>query len=100
MKTTFINPELFVDSHHGIYMYKFMYECLNERYKKQLNLSPEDVAIICNPEHENYIDVAEDILNFTFKTKTGQKWQLECNEDIWAVPYCYMRTKEYQNWYI
>lgn len=98
MKNKFTEPELLVDDHHGIYMGKFAYEFLKERYKKQIekHLSPDELFDLLNPESEFYFDACNKLQDITFTTETGQKFYLQYAEGgIWLIPACFMRTKKY-----
>jgi hypothetical protein len=99
----FTSPELLVDSHHGIYSHQLALKDLLPRYQKQAlkQIGAEDVqAIKDGPDNEWYWEAANNLEGVTFRTPTGQKFSIVSNEDIWLVPACFMRKKEYEDWII
>lgn len=100
MKTTentILEPVLMVNSAYGVYIPQTFIETSSEEILKQI---PEDIKrdLLEGPDHENYWDSYDSLLNITFK-HNSQKLFLEAVEDLWLIPACYMRTKEYkENW--
>jgi len=88
-------PELLTDSHHGIYCPQLTVKALAPIYQEQIKAKHfESFEAVCNgPDSEWYWGSWEDILNMTFVTPTGQKWSIYQNEDVWAVPACFARSK-------
>lgn len=97
MKTVkFNSPKLFVDDHHGKYMMQFAWEQLAERYKAQAKkvLSQDEIEDLTDCEKEFHYDACDRLTQVTFKTPTGQKWNLQYSEGgIWAIPYCFKGKK-------
>ncbi len=96
MKTKFVEPELFVDDHHGCYMGKLAWEYLADRYKMQAKkqLSQETINDLLDVDNEFHYDACDSLTQVTFKTETGQKWNLQYAEGgIWAIPKCFKGKK-------
>lgn len=93
-KNTMTHPELFINSAHGQYIPQIFGQTISEWFKKQIK---EDLLNdISNTENEQYWDAWDMILGMTFKTPSGQKFHVEQVEDVWIIPACYARTKEYK----
>ncbi len=93
MKAKITEPELLANCANGIYNWQVAIENLKPELKKQLD--QEYVKIVeIGPDHEDYIDV---VSNWWPTFKHGrQKFEvMEIEGDIWAIPACYKRTKEY-----
>jgi hypothetical protein len=92
-------PELFVDSHHGIYSWQIAVKSLLPKYQKQIEKQVGKWAIDTvkeGPDNEEYWDAVNEIdSNVCFTNETGQKLYLMTREDIWLIPACYMRTRAY-----
>ena len=97
-KNTITKPELFINSAHGIYIPQIFAQQIDEHYKKQIDA--QVLADLSSPENEFYWDAWNYIEGKLFKTPTGQKiFFLQPDGDLWVVPACYIRTKEYkENW--
>jgi hypothetical protein len=96
-KNTITQPELFLDGSRGIYIPQTFAQIIAQELKDQIR--PELLEGISNPDNEHYWDSWDSILNGTYKTKSGQKFWFEQNDDLWLIPACFARTKEYkQNW--
>jgi len=96
MKAKITEPELLANCANGIYNWQIAIKNLKPELKKQLD--QEYVQIVeFGPEHEDYIDV---VANWWPELKVGrQKFEIfEVEGDIWGVPACYKRTKEYREW--
>lgn len=96
-KNTIVEPELFVDDHHGQYMGELAYEYLNARYKAQVKkqLSDFDIEAIQDTDSEFYYDAVNNFTNVVFKTNTGQKFNIQFAEGgLWIIPFCFMRSKK------
>jgi len=93
-QTTTTEPQLYVDSHHGIYSYQLAWQWLRDEYKQQARdrgLSAEDIKSLENgPDDEFYHDAADSLTQITFTDiETGVNYYLgnladEC--DIWFIP--------------
>lgn len=97
MKTKFKEPELFIGDQHGIYIGKFAYEALAERYKAQVakHMSAEAIKSLQDTCDEFYNESCDELTEITFKTETGQKWQLQYAEGgMWGIPFCFLRSKK------
>lgn len=100
MKTKWTEPELLVDSHHGIYSYQLAWQYLSERYKNQAKLSDETIkSLETGPDDEFYFESFDELEQVMFKTETGQRFQIVAREDIWLVPLCYMRTRGFNDFF-
>ena len=96
-KNTILQPELFVDDHHGIYMGQIAYQSLNDRYKKQVakHLSKEDIEAIQDVDNEWYNEAVDNFTQIEFKTETGQKFNIQFAEGgLWVIPFCFYRSKQ------
>lgn len=93
-------PELWVDSHHGIYMYQIAYEKLDDIYKEQIGFSQEEMVDIMYTDNESHFDCVDKMLNTTFETIEGNKFMLICNEDLWLVPMSFIESEESEDWFI
>jgi hypothetical protein len=96
-KNTILEPVLMVDSHHGTYSPKIFLETVNAEIKKQI---PANLRIeLRNPEGENYWDAWDKVLDIVFKVGRQKFFLDSVDGDIWLIPFCYTRTKEYkENW--
>lgn len=98
MKAKFRTPELFVDDLHGRYMGQIAYEQLADPYLKQANktLSKEDIqSLLDGPDNEWYDKATDNLTNISFKTPTGQRFNINFAEGgLWCIPLCYYRTKQ------
>lgn len=96
-KNTIVEPELFVDDHHGIYMGRIAYQQLNSYYMDQAKkqLSQDDIdSLNEGPDNEFYDESCDNLTNVTFKTPTGQKFNIQYAEGgMWLIPACFMRSK-------
>jgi hypothetical protein len=78
--------EIFLDSIRGIYIYRDFYLSLSDFYKNQMGLSDEEKQIIQNPDHEEYVDLAWDIINMTYFSEKEEIITFEENEEgIWLI---------------
>ena len=97
-KNTITEPVLIVDSNQGIYGPKQFIETINDKLKSQI--SPEIIADLSSPENEFYCDAWDSVENITFKHNRQKVYAMSIEGDIWLVPACYMRTKEFkENWF-
>lgn len=104
MKSQFKEPELLCNDHHGTYMMKHTIEELLPKYRRQIRkqIGEENWEALKDIEHEFHFDACDAVTNCLLKTETGQQWHIDYAEGgLWAIPRCYMRTKEYrENWTI
>ena len=94
-------PELLCDDHHGQYMMQLLVKELQPRYQKQIRkqIGGEQFESLKDVEDEFHMDACDAVTNCTLTTPTGQKFVIQYAEGgLWAIPYCYMRTKEYEEW--
>jgi hypothetical protein len=102
MKTnsnTITQPMLLINSAHGQYIPQIFSEMIADHLKNQIRESTLDD--LSNNENEHYWDAWAEILDQTFKTITGQKIYIDQTEhgDVWIIPACFTKTKEYkENW--
>lgn len=100
MKTnsnTITKPMLFINSAHGQYIPQIFSEMIADELRSQIDA--QTLQDLSSPENEYYHEAWDSILSKTFKTKTGQKVFFDHNEDVWLIPACFARTKEYkENW--
>jgi hypothetical protein len=93
-KDTILEPVLMVDGHHGIYSPKIFLEILNAELKKQIPATLR--ADLRNPEGENYWNAWDQVTQITFKIRNQKLLIEEIEGDIFFVPFCYLRSKEYK----
>lgn len=76
------NWTLLFDSAYGVYIPQAACESLPLE-----NVSLEDISIcLAGPEHKDYWEVWEDILNNATITLPGGRYTLYQDNDLWAVP--------------
>ena len=80
-------PILLIDSHHGIYLPKVFCEV----YANLVEQEQSENLDIClaGPDHEDYWDAWEDILDTTHFTEEGVKYSIGSigeENDLWAIP--------------
>jgi hypothetical protein len=93
-QNTTTEPQLYVDSHHGIYSYQFAWQWLREEYKQQAKdrgLSAEDIeSLESGPEDEHYHEAADNLSGIVFtEIETGQNYYIGTlgdEADIWFIP--------------
>lgn len=97
---TIREPILIADANRGIYMYKAAFDYLYERFKQQIRNQMEYDYIECiqNPDDEFYMEAFDALEQCVFRTRTGQKLYVVANEDVWLVPLCYMKNKQFEHW--
>ena len=77
-------------------MGKFAWEVLADKYKKQAkkHLTEDTINDLSNVDSEFYDDACDSLTQITFKTETGQQWNLQYAEGgIWAIPKCFRGKK-------
>jgi len=79
MKKTVKNPELLIDSHHGIYIPKLFYDNFDF---EQFGLKKSDYSDLNNPDNEYYWETWDDLLN-NAETKEGHI--LQQDQDLWLT---------------
>ncbi len=103
-KETILEPVLMVDSHHGIYGPKIFLETLAPKLKKQI---PKYITetLKKGPNYQkslmddDYWDVWNEVTNIQFKHNNQKLYVEERDGDIFLIPACFYRTKEYkENW--
>ena len=100
-QNTITEPILLVDDHHGIYMGKFAWESLAERYKKQAiaqGFNQEYQSDISNIENEFYCDACDMLTGITFKTPSGQRfWITYSDGGMWIISLYVLRSKQFKD---
>ena len=95
----FTEPQLLVDDHHGVYMMQLLiqqWKAENNRYWKQIARGLDDdlLQALLSVDNEWHNDACCSINSMTFKTPTGQKFEIAYAEGgIWAIPYCFKGKK-------
>lgn len=84
-------PVLLIDSHHGIYSWKFLAEsiidgtikCKNKKDKAVLDA----LAELGNVDNENYWDASQELQDSAILLDSkGNEFTIYQHEDIWAIP--------------
>jgi hypothetical protein len=97
MKAKMTEPELLANCACGIYNWQIAIKSLKVEIKAQI--SNEEVEIVeFGPDHEDYIEVVANWAPVMVKVGRQKVEIIENEGDIWAVPACYKRTKEYREW--
>lgn len=94
-------PELFVDSHHGVYMYQLAWNYLSDTFKQQAReqgITKEDEQDLVNgPDSEHYFDAADTLERVIFiLPDTGDKFyigHLSDESDLWLIPEGYQHEE-------
>lgn len=101
MKSTITTkePELLVDSHHGIYIIQFFCQQYAP-YITNIDKVKEDLDIcLAGPDHEDYYDAWSNLIdNVEFTNDKGEKYtigNLEDEGDLWAIPEGYEFPEDY-----
>jgi hypothetical protein len=102
-QNTITEPILLVDDHHGIYMGKFAWEILADRYKKQAIAQGFDEQFqsdISNVENEFYCDACDKLTSITFKTPSRQRFRIIYSDGgMWIISLYVMRSKQYKDFF-
>lgn len=78
--------ELLLDGNRGIYIPQAFAQSFD---RESWHISEEDHAILLEgPEHEEYWDTWAEVLNNAhYEDDNGKVWQLDQEDDLWAVYY-------------
>lgn len=80
-------PELLVDSHHGIYVPQYFAQAYDMR---AWHVKPEDEKILlAGPDHEWYWDTCDDVERYAWAYPvkgSRKKYTLYQDGDLWAIP--------------
>ena len=90
-------PQLYVDSHHGIYSFQFAWQWLKPIYQQQAKdsgFSEDDIkSLETGPDDDFYLDAGDSLMNVEFtEIETGNKFyigNLEDESDLWFIPLGY-----------
>lgn len=90
------NPDqiiLAVDSHHGIYAPQYFFE----QYAQYLDAPAQQWEELKDPDHPEYWEAWDDLLNDVTLTIDGKQYRVEQNEDVWFIP---VDMELPEDWYI
>lgn len=79
------NPELFLDDHRGVYIPRDFAQCVKR--EQVSNVTPEQYAILENPEHDLYWDVWMEVCDDAVLTSSnGTTYTLYQDGALWLIP--------------
>lgn len=88
--------KLLLDSARGIYIPRDFVEEFD--LTKWKNIDPDDVAILHDPDHPDYWDAWDNVLQYATHTdEQGNKWHLWQDGDLWVFCPALMTHEEYHN---
>lgn len=78
---------LWLNDARGIYIPRDFAKSFDNRDEHVTGVSPEEWAILEDPNHEHYWDVWSDVLNnATVTDNDGVKFTLHQDGDLWLIP--------------
>jgi hypothetical protein len=86
---------LMVDGCRGVYVPKSFIESIADI--KWEGISPDDHAILQNPEHEWYWESWNTVLNNAYYMNGTDKYTLHQDDDLWAICYEKMTDEDKKN---
>jgi len=102
-QNTITEPILLVNDANGIYMGKFAWESLADRYRYQAiaqGFNEEFQSDISDIESEFYCDACDKLTSITFKTPSGQKfWINYFDGGMWIISAYVMRSKQFTDFF-
>jgi hypothetical protein len=92
MKTLKREPEILIDSAHGIYIPQYFAEAYGtpDNFYNWGEIKEDIDILLSGPDNEFYWDAYEDLINNAkLKTTDNKESYLYTHEDLWAVPVDY-----------
>lgn len=90
--------KLLLNSARGVYIPQNFVEEFD--LTKFSNIDPDDVVILHDPDHPDYWDAWDNVLQYATHTdEQGFIWHLWHDGDLWAVCDPMLTDEEYENFY-